>query len=394
MSLRKHSASALVHITDYRPVEISSPPLSKFLRPACENLLATSPFPSSKSSQFGNQNIYSLSRCTSTSSILLKSTKHTTIKCVASSCYAASFFTAALLWAIILLIKQDQSPSLLFTFAQKKIKNQILSPHHQETDNIISQSPIQKSIVLLHWPLTIHMAPLFHLPYFHSTPNLPQHRNFTPPPPPTTPTLTPGPLRIFKRSSRNASPNVLPLSTLGVPPAEGSAASTGSSSSDHSYIPNPPPPSSSSPSHDTSISTFSPSTYHSALSLPITASLTAPSSPTFINSNNNNNASLPPCSLCLNPLPKLQTYSFPQTAPAVTEKVRKLFPRMNESPVFCGTCFEAIHAVFLCWGCGNPVHREEERVGCGWAWWHWGCVRCLICRVCVLMGFLSSNQNF
>ena len=50
-------------------------------------------------------------------------------------------------------------------------------------------------------------------------------------------------------------------------------------------------------------------------------------------------------------------------------------------PIFCLTCFEELHKLHICWTCGLTVVREEERVGCGWAWWHWGCVSCLLCRV-------------
>ena len=291
-------------------------------------------------------------------------------KTIAGLIFAASFFKATYLQGSL---DRLGTIALVILYAHLKRFNSAsvrLEPVPAEKQLRIFHSSIQGSIISIRQPATTGMAPIFHIPYLRSTPNLPQNRNFISPPAPTA--LVPGPLRVFKRTSRNASPNVLPLSTLGEHPAEGSA--TSDSSSEHSFIPNPP----ASPSHNASVSNLSPTTYHSALSLPITASLTAPST---LSLSNGNNASLPPCSLCLSPLSRLQTYSFPQTAPAVTEKVRKLFPRMNETPIFCGTCFEAIHAVHLCWGCGNPVHREEERVGCGWAWWHWGCVRCLICRV-------------
>ena len=87
------------------------------------------------------------------------------------------------------------------------------------------------------------------------------------------------------------------------------------------------------------------------------------------------------CSLCENPLSTLQTYNFPKTAPAISRRIRELFPGIDASPSFCARCFEAIRAIHICWGCGEDVHRREERVGCGWAWWHWGCMRCLLCRV-------------
>lgn len=191
------------------------------------------------------------------------------------------------------------------------------------------------------------MAPPFYLSYIRSPPTV-RANPFPSPPAP----IVPSPLRIFKRLSRKDSFNSPALATLASPLPESSFASSDS----HSKSPTASPP----------------SIYFSSTDLPL---LALPSS----SSVSITRRSL--CDLCLNPLSTLQTYSFPQTAPAVTDRVRRLFPIVSESPTFCGPCFEAMHAVHICWGCGLPIYRAEERVGCGWAWWHWGCVRCLLCRV-------------
>ncbi len=120
------------------------------------------------------------------------------------------------------------------------------------------------------------------------------------------------------------------------------------------------------------------------------------------------------CTLCHSPLPRmLERYTFPKTAPAILHAVRRYYsssnvvslnaerpmtpketenqsPTLSEAlthdassiaPIFCLACFSEVHALQICWGCGKSVARAEERVGCGWAWWHWGCVSCLLCRV-------------
>ena len=115
------------------------------------------------------------------------------------------------------------------------------------------------------------------------------------------------------------------------------------------------------------------------------------------------------CTLCQTELKgTLETYAFPKTAPAVITTIRNLYPALDTNrnnryltygtrsttlgkscstaaqasmpPTFCLTCFEELHALQICWTCGLTVHREEERVGYGWAWWHWGCMSCLLCR--------------
>ena len=119
--------------------------------------------------------------------------------------------------------------------------------------------------------------------------------------------------------------------------------------------------------------------------------------------------SLPSCALCRFELKDtLVTYAFPTTAPAITARIRSFYPAIDcnkghslpgkrpqratnghagnltnyylPSPTFCLACFEKFHALHICWTCGFTIHREEERVGYGWAWWHWGCMSCLLCR--------------
>lgn len=139
------------------------------------------------------------------------------------------------------------------------------------------------------------------------------------------------------------------------------------------------------------------------------------------------------CALCKIPLRSaLKIYAFPRTTPAVMVTVRRLYAELdrvsdgatlgtptpirasvsppsvdrggdsisnrrkfsfpsskpnsnisskNPSLGFCLTCFEHLHSLRICWTCGEHIERPEERVSCGWAWWHWGCVGCLLCRV-------------
>ncbi|KAL2043192.1 hypothetical protein N7G274_004252 [Stereocaulon virgatum] len=67
------------------------------------------------------------------------------------------------------------------------------------------------------------------------------------------------------------------------------------------------------------------------------------------------------CSICKDPLSPLQSYSFPKTAPAISLRIHSLCPGIDSSPTFCATCFEAIRAIHVCWGCGEDIHRREER---------------------------------
>lgn len=99
------------------------------------------------------------------------------------------------------------------------------------------------------------------------------------------------------------------------------------------------------------------------------------------------------CSICKDPLSPLQSYSFPKTAPAISHRIHSLFPGIDSSPIFCARCFEAIRAIRICWGCGEDIHRREERVGCGWAWWHWGCMRCLLCRVRTSLALIQPHDD-
>ncbi|KAK0509921.1 hypothetical protein JMJ35_007315 [Cladonia borealis] len=208
---------------------------------------------------------------------------------------------------------------------------------------------------------------------------------------PTTPLegrLYPRPLNIFKRPSRRSLVrrttlvNSIPKSIseaedTALVPRPLSIASTPAPSptqlpriaiSPHTFAPAPasiPPTNPASPS---------PSATSPPPSQPITPtpSLTPlPPTPTTTT-----------CTLCASPLLPLQTYTLPKTAPSLTSKIHTLYPTTptTPTPTFCTTCFTTIRALVLCWSCGDPIHRPEERIGCGWAWWHWGCVRCLLCR--------------
>lgn len=95
------------------------------------------------------------------------------------------------------------------------------------------------------------------------------------------------------------------------------------------------------------------------------------------------------CYLCFHTLDRArETYSFPTTSPSIICAVTRLpyfadhvsHLDTEQQPVFCYTCFIHIHSLQLCWSCGLTITRPEERVSCGWAWWHWGCLACLLCR--------------
>ena len=49
--------------------------------------------------------------------------------------------------------------------------------------------------------------------------------------------------------------------------------------------------------------------------------------------------------------------------------------------LYCSQCWLQTYSLCLCWSCGEPVVRDEEKVGYGWCWWHWGCLSCLLCKV-------------
>ena len=108
------------------------------------------------------------------------------------------------------------------------------------------------------------------------------------------------------------------------------------------------------------------------------------------------------CHLCFHMLKDArETYSFPTTSPSIVYAVTKLpyFPRhfphleTEQQPVFCYTCFVHIHTLHLCWSCGLTITRPEERVSCGWAWWHWGCLACLLCRAPMTPPEWSENAG-
>lgn len=91
------------------------------------------------------------------------------------------------------------------------------------------------------------------------------------------------------------------------------------------------------------------------------------------------------CSLCLDTIPDhVEPCAFPQSAPAALAALSQYTPfaKIKAPKTFCHTCWVWIHNLSICWTCGDTVTRKEERVSYGWCWWHWGCVSCLLCRVC------------
>ena len=111
-----------------------------------------------------------------------------------------------------------------------------------------------------------------------------------------------------------------------------------------------------------------------------------------------NHEELLPCALCHQPLASSTHYSFPAKSPLLLHAISCLLPTISinsfSSPLaiadfnftnapplhFCLPCFTHLASLRLCWTCGEPIVRVEERVVCGWACWHWACVACLICR--------------
>lgn len=102
------------------------------------------------------------------------------------------------------------------------------------------------------------------------------------------------------------------------------------------------------------------------------------------------------CASCHQSLENSARYAFPATAPLILHSVTRLLattsPNTNHTPLpypasnkqqlpyFCLPCFTHLASLHLCWTCGDPIIRPEERVFCGWARWHWSCTACLICR--------------
>ena len=131
-------------------------------------------------------------------------------------------------------------------------------------------------------------------------------------------------------------------------------------------------------------------------------------SPTFIATTTSTIKPHRLCTLCHHRI-EGQEYSFPSSAPAALAALKSslvLAPertpdsddgahsKVRRERHFCRRCWIRIYDLSLCWTCGEVVHRGEERVGFGWCWWHWGCVGCLFCRVCLfiyLSLFLSSS---
>ena len=210
---------------------------------------------------------------------------------------------------------------------------------------------------------------------------------------PTTPLerrLYPRPLNIFKRPSRRSLVrHTTPVNSIpeSISEAEDTALIPRPLSIASTPAPSPTqPPNNATSPHTTALAPASLPPSNPA-SPPPSVTTPPPSQPTTPTPSA---TPLPPtpttttCTLCFSPLLPLQTYTLPKTAPSLTSKIHTLYPTIpptTPTPTFCTSCFTTIRSLVLCWGCGDPIHRPEERVGCGWAWWHWGCVRCLLCRV-------------
>ena len=80
------------------------------------------------------------------------------------------------------------------------------------------------------------------------------------------------------------------------------------------------------------------------------------------------------CSLCHFPL-------SPDSKPRYLPRTHNPFPTDDVNRIYCEDCWIWIYSIAICWTCGEIVGREEEKVGFGWCWWHWGCLSCLVCRV-------------
>jgi hypothetical protein len=95
------------------------------------------------------------------------------------------------------------------------------------------------------------------------------------------------------------------------------------------------------------------------------------------------------CSLCQHGIPiSVIPYHFPKTAPAALAALNPHIQSSSSPRAFCHACWVWIHNLSLCWTCGDTVSRHEERVSFGWCWWHWACVSCLFCRVCLFRFFI------
>lgn len=90
------------------------------------------------------------------------------------------------------------------------------------------------------------------------------------------------------------------------------------------------------------------------------------------------------CSLCQQGIPiGIIPYHFPKSAPAAIAALNPHIQSYSSPHAFCHACWVWIHNLSLCWTCGETVSQHEGRVSFGWCWWHWACVSCLFCRVCV-----------
>ena len=89
------------------------------------------------------------------------------------------------------------------------------------------------------------------------------------------------------------------------------------------------------------------------------------------------------CSLCQRTLSSNnRPYHLPCPLSASIQSRRHNHSSNEEcGRTFCRDCWIWVYSVAICWTCGEIVVRDEERVGFGWCWWHWGCLGCLLCKV-------------
>ena len=94
------------------------------------------------------------------------------------------------------------------------------------------------------------------------------------------------------------------------------------------------------------------------------------------------------CSLCHFLLPR---NSEPYCIPVIN---RDYLRDGDSNRIFCKDCWIWIYNLAICWACGEIVGRDEERIGFGWCWWHWGCLNCMSCRVREFSAYLRHFTSF
>lgn len=94
-------------------------------------------------------------------------------------------------------------------------------------------------------------------------------------------------------------------------------------------------------------------------------------------------------------IPALVSSSLPLPPSSITSPpplpILSVSPPSFQQPLFCQSCWIRIHNLSICWTCGESVSGNEDCVGFGLCWWHWGCVSCLFCRVCWYPSFFCLS---